>query len=186
MQKLKGTIQKLILLIATAALSQCVLTQKQQKRFLSRHCVGSDSTVIQHEIIFKDTTFYITEQGPIQYLENPCKKLCDSLGNLKPFSMTEKKNGIKTTIKSIGNSISINSETDSLEAKAKTKETINITSSKIVKAVPVECKQKHCTGWCGFTNYWFIITAALIVLYTLFKCFKAYLKTVPFIRIFIK
>lgn len=184
MLKLKGITW--LLLIAIVSLQSCVLTQKQQKRFLSRHCVGSDSTVIQHDVIFKDTTFYITQQGPIQYLENPCKKLCDSLGNLKPFSMTEKKNGIKTTIKSVGNSISINSETDSLEAKAKTKETINTTTSKTVKAVPVNCELEHRTKFDGFTWYWFFITASLLTLYVLLKVFKTYLKGVfPFLTKFL-
>lgn len=187
MRKFKGIILAVVVLALNSLTSSCVLTQKQQTRFLAKHCVGSDSTIINHDVIFKDTTYYITTQGPIQYLENPCKKLCDSLGNLKPFSMVEKKNGIKTTIKSIGNSISINSETDSLAAKAKLKTTTNTTTSKAVKIVKEYCQREHCTGWCGFTNYWFWISSSILAIWTLLKVFKGYITTaVPFLGKFIK
>jgi hypothetical protein len=80
------------------------------------HCPVKDSVsyVTKTEVKYKDTTIYITQQGPIQYLENPCKLLCDSLGNLKKFEITKKENGIIGTIKSVGNTIAFDCKADSL------------------------------------------------------------------------
>jgi len=71
---------------------------------------------VKEKIVLKDTTIYITREGVIQYLPNLCALLCDSLGNLKPFKSESKKNGVKSTITSIGNVLAIECKTDSLEA----------------------------------------------------------------------
>lgn len=101
----------LIFILFTA----CKVTEKQRAEICS-HCPIKDSIRIETKIEtkYKDTTIYITQQGPIQYLENPCKTLCDSLGNLKPFEIRKKEHGIVGTIKSVGNSIAFDCKDDSL------------------------------------------------------------------------
>lgn len=170
------SLKVVILVLLTVAVSSCVLTQKQQKRFLSKHCVGKDSIVVKDTTIYKDTTLYITVAGPVQYLENPCKLLCDSLGNLKKFEVKEKKNGIVSTIKSVGNSIVFDCEADSLKAIIKTPEHRRSTYNKSVKIVPQYCEREHRTKFDGFTYWYFLITAGLIVLYIALKCVKTYIE----------
>lgn len=187
MQKLKGIIKKLMLLIVTAALSQaCLLTKKGKEDFLFHNCKDSIVTIRKDTTIFKDSISYVFLDGPIQYLENPCKKLCDSLGNLKPFEIIKKKNGLKATIKSVGNSIAFDCDADSLRNVNKiiTHELDVYRASAVTVKKP--CELEHRTKWDGFTWYWFIITAGLLVLYILFKCLKTYLKAVPFVGTFIK
>lgn len=75
----------------------------------------SISESVTERIVVKDTTIYITREGVVQYLPNPCSLLCDSLGNLKPFKSESKKNGVKSTIFSIGNVLAVDCKTDSLE-----------------------------------------------------------------------
>ena len=71
---------------------------------------------------------------------------------------------IKSTIKSQGNSLIFECETDSLKAVISgLKETIRITKEKEVKEVPV-CHLDHKTKFDGFTFWWFWITACAIAI----------------------
>jgi ribosomal protein L12E/L44/L45/RPP1/RPP2 len=145
-------------------LNGCITEKKRQK--ICQTCPVKIEKEVHDSIIekLKDTTIYITQQGPIQYLENPCKTLCDSLGNLKPIKIESKKNGIKSTIKSVGNTLAIECETDSLKAVINgLKETIRITKEKEIKEVPV-CHLDHKTKFDGFTFWWFWITACAIAI----------------------
>lgn len=145
-------------------LSGCITEKKRQK--ICQTCPVKIEKEVHDSIIekLKDTTIYITQQGPIQYLENPCKTLCDSLGNLKPIKIESKKNGIKSTIKSVGNTLAVECETDSLKAVINgLKETIRITKEKEIKEVPV-CHLDHKTKFDGFTFWWFWITACAIAI----------------------
>lgn len=179
--------KNIILILVALSLTSCVLTKKQQTRFLAKHCVGSDSTSVSHDVIFKDTTIFITKTGPIQYLENPCKKLCDSLGNLKPFQIKEKKNGLIGTIKSVGNSIVFDCEADSLKAVIKVMQHEKSTYKKEVKIVKEYCEKEHRNKFDGFTYWWFFISAGILLIVILFKIFKGYIKTAfPFLNGIIK
>jgi hypothetical protein len=81
----------------------------------------SDSTSVSTEenVKIKDTTIYITEKGPTQWLPNPCKHLCDSMGNLKPFKEEKKKNGLTGRIETHGNVLTFDCDADSLKARIK-------------------------------------------------------------------
>jgi hypothetical protein len=119
------------------------------------------------------------------YLENPCKLLCDSLGNLKPFTKTEKKNGLKSTVKSVGNVLVVECETDSLKARIQYLEhhTIDVEKSHTENTVQKPCELEHRTKFDGFTWWWFWITASILALWILIKLGKTYLKTyLPFIK----
>lgn len=78
--------------------------------------VSKDSITTNNTVTVRDTTIYLTIPGPVQYLENPCKDLCDSLGRLRHFDFVKKDHGIVSEIKSIGNSIEFDCKADSLKA----------------------------------------------------------------------
>ena len=176
------------LLLVLTIFSSCVLTKKQKNNFLAKYCERKDSIVYvkKDSIVFKDTTIYVPTivNTPI-YLENPCKLLCDSLGNLKPFIKTEKKNGLKSTVKSVGNVLVVECETDSLKARIQYLEhhTIDIEKSHTENTVQKPCELEHRTKFDGFTWWWFWITAGILTLYILIKIGKTYLKTyLPFLK----
>lgn len=171
----------IISLVIILGLSQCILTKKQKDRFLAKHCERKDSLIYirKDSIVVKDTTIYIPTivNTPI-YLENPCKELCDSLGRLKSFSKTQKKNGIKSTVKSVGNSIVVECETDSLKARIQYLEhhITDIEKSHTENTVEKPCELEHRTKFDGFTWWWFWITAGIIALFASIKTIKAYIK----------
>lgn len=177
----------IVAIVIMCCFSSCVATEKQRKRFLAVHCVGKDSTILKEveKKVYKDTTIYKTITGPIQYLENPCKTLCDSLGNLKPFSVTKKQNGVNSTVFSIGNSIASKCDIDSMAihlswVETHTKKEL---TSKVEKVIQKDCELEHRSKFDGFTYWWFWITASLLIMWILIKVFKNYLKMyMPFLK----
>jgi hypothetical protein len=159
---MKKTLLATLLLLTL--LSGCISEKKRQKICLE--CPVRIEKEIHDSIIEKirDTTIYITQQGPIQYLDNPCKNLCDSLGKLKPIKVESKKNGIKSTITTVGNSLSV-----SLKAVINgLKEIIRIRKEQEVKEVPV-CHLEHKTWFDEYTFWWFWITVSIILIRYSFK-----------------
>jgi hypothetical protein len=134
-----------LILIFIIALTGCSYEKRLNK--WCKRCTVKDSVSYKEVIKLKDTIIYITKAGPIQYLENPCKFLCDSFGNLKPFEIKKKENGIIGTIKSVGNSISFDCKADSLEAiiKGLREKEITKTETKTVIA-----KENYITSWQNF------------------------------------
>lgn len=178
----------LLTLLVLVTMTQCVLTKKQKDNFLAKYCERKDSLIYikKDSIVFKDTTIYVPTivNTPI-YLENPCKLLCDSLGNLKPFIKTEKKGGLKSTVKSVGNVLVVECETDSLKARIQYLEhhTIDLEKSHTENTVQKPCELEHRTKFDGFTWWWFWITASILALFILIKLGKTYLKAyLPFIK----
>lgn len=151
-----------ILLLILITLNSCVLTEKQKQKFLSNNCERKDSTVriTEDRLIYKDTTLYITQQGDPIYITNPC----DSLGHLKNIKSTANKVGIKSSVKTVGNSLVFMCETDSLkyrikwlEHRIKTTE-ISHTESKVEK----ECELKHRNS-IDYTCRWFTLIALCLL-----------------------
>lgn len=172
------------LLLILTIFSSCVLTKKQKNNFLAKYCERKDSIVYikRDSIVLKDTTIYVPTvvNTPI-YLENPCALLCDSFGKLKPFTRTEKKNGLKSTVKSVGNVLVVECETDSLKARIQYLEhhVIDIEKSHTENTVQKPCELEHRTKFDGFTWWWFWITAVILALWI----GKNYLKTyLPFLK----
>lgn len=176
---------KKIILISFCLLffTKCILTKNQKLEFLAKHCQRKDSInyVQKDSIIHKDSLIYIPTivNQPI-YLENPCKTLCDSLGNLKPFTRTTKSNGLRSTVKKVGNTIVFDCQTDSLSARIKWLEH-QITISKYShteNTIEKPCYLPHKSSFDGFTKWWFIITAGLASVYYGFQAVKKYMKIV--------
>lgn len=159
MLKLRKNI--LVVLVLIAVLSSC-LSEKERLK-ICNSCAVKDSIVYKETIKLKDTTIFITQQGPTQYLENPCAWMCDSLG-LKPFEILKKKNGIKSEIKSVGNSIVFNCDADSLKQviKGLEEKTISKDNTKnIVKYIPCNNERTLFDGFCRYNAYifWLLLVA---------------------------
>lgn len=163
----------LILALICLSLFSCITEKKKQR--ICRECAGKDSVsvVYKETIVKKDTTIFVTIAGPTQWLENPCKNLCDSLGNLKPFEVKKKKNGLVSIIKSEGNSIVTECDADSLKYVITLLEKRLELSTFEKNVVQEDCKKEHKTKWDGFTFWWFWITIALLSIYILYKKFKS-------------
>ena len=122
--------------------------------------------------VLKDTIIYNTTQGPILWLENPCSKLCDSVGNLKRFEKIEKKNGLKTTLSTKGNVLSIECDSDSLKQVIKGLES-KYTFKEKNDVKTIENKENQKTSFDGFTRWWFYITASCFILYLIYLFVKS-------------
>ncbi|MDQ3047060.1 MAG: hypothetical protein M3R27_05885 [Bacteroidota bacterium] len=166
--------------LTTLALTSCV-TQKQRSKICLTCTVVTQSHDSIIEKIVRDTITLPPIAGPIQYLENPCKELCDSLGNLKPFIKTERKNGVVSTIRSVGNSIVVKCDTDSLQAEILKIEKERFQKIETVQRIP--CHLQHESKFSGFTFWWFWITAGLLFLWLIWKFCKTWLKAyIPFLK----
>lgn len=161
-------IKLLLILILDAVivlfiLSSCV-TERQRAKICNTCAVKEFTKDGIVEKIVNLPIYIKGEDGPIQYLENPCKNLCDSLGRLKPFVSNKSKNGINQSVKTVGNSIVIASDKKdtTLSVPVKQKETFHNESKSEVKYV--KCDLEHRTRFDGFTFWWFWITAGLFVL----------------------
>jgi hypothetical protein len=168
-KRLKVIIIFILAIAGLILLSRCVATKKQKENFLAKHCERKDSIsyVRKDSIVYKDSLIYIPQiiNTPI-YLENPCKLLCDSLGNLKKVNIVTNKGGLKSTVKTLGNGLIFECETDSLKARIKWLEhnlTI-IEKSHTENTVQVPCELKHRTGFDGFCRWYFFITFSLILI----------------------
>lgn len=168
----------LLIFLLSFSLFSCVT--KKQRAKICKECAGKDSVsvVYKETVVKKDTTIFVTIAGPTQWLENPCKNLCDSLGNLKPFEVKKKKNGLVSTIKSEGNSIVAECDADSLKARVQWLEKQIEVNKFEKKVIPSDCEKEHKTRWDGFTFWWFWITLGIIILFILLKRFKI---NIPFL-----
>jgi hypothetical protein len=175
-------------IVALLFFSGCVLTDNQKKRFLENNCQGNDSvrTVIKIEKVRHDSTVYITNPGPIQYLENPCKLLCDSLGNLKPFKpFTKKENGSRGTVSKVGNSISFKCDIDSAAVAFSWNDTHTWKDefSHTESTIKEDCELEHRTDFDVIKSWWFWITACYYSLKLLLKFGKTYFRSyLPFLK----
>lgn len=182
-QKLKsfltGLLCLLILISAVLLITSCMTNRKGELtkkgvNFVAEHCKGKDSTShTENTIVLFDTVkIPYPVQGPVQYLENPCANLCDSLGKLKQFEVKKKTNGITGTIKSVGNSIVFDCKTDSLlyiiEIQKRTIDTYE--KNKIVIQAP--CNKEHRNRSDGFTFWWFWISVGFLVLFIIIQYIK--------------
>lgn len=183
---MKQKVNLLFFVALMVILNSCILTKKGKEEFLFKNCKDSIVNITKDTTIFKDSITYKFISGPIQYLENPCKLLCDSLGNLKKFEIVKKKNGLKSTIKSVGNSIAFDCDADSLKDIIKT-----ITHERDVYrasavSVKIPCDRDHVDGWDYFWIKSSYILWSILIIFVLLKCFKGYLTGVfPFLAKFL-
>lgn len=167
-------------IVAIIILSSCMTTRKGEltergKNFIATHCNGSDSVVTNHEVIFKDTTLYITERGETIYIPSPCD-------SIKPISIVKKKNGLTSTVKTIGNVISFDCEADSLRAVIKTLERRSTSARKERIVIEKPCELDHISGtkWAFIRiGQWFLVFLSVQILLKILISF--YPVTRPFI-----
>ena len=155
--------RKISILILVVLLTSCI----SQKKRLKICATCPIQTTVHDSIvtIIKDTTIYISRRGDTITLDNPCAYLCDSLGNLKPFEIKKRKNGIVSTLKSANNKLTFDCATDSLEAIIKGLRQTNRSKTE-VKTVTIE---KNYTKFDRFKNTFFWIICALLVAYLAFR-----------------
>lgn len=172
-------LSKIFIVLIVIIFTQCVATKRQKDNFLSKYCERKDSLVVikKDSVVYKDSLIYIPTvvNTPI-YLENPCKLLCDSLGNLKHFSKTTTKGGLKSTVKSVGNVLVVECETDSLKARVQWLEH-RITLDKYShteNTVKKICELEHRNKFDGFTFWWFWITFSILFIIAAIKIIKLY------------
>jgi hypothetical protein len=117
-----------------------------------------------------DTT-YLTIQGPVKYLPSPCAQLCDSLGKLKPFKQTSKKNGITQTLQTVGDVLVQECDVDSLKQVITTLENTIHQQSSTFKEVQIHdnCKLEHRNDFDGFCRWFFYIMAPVVLVYLVLK-----------------
>jgi|GEM_PF-2616859 len=163
----------IIVFIVAVSISSCYVNRKGELtekgiNFIAEHCKGEDSTSHSDKTTIEFDTIKIPYpvQGPIQYLENPCKLLCDSLGNLKPVSIKQKKNGITGTINSIGNSLIFDCKEDSLMYVIETKERVIQDLEKSKTVIEKPCDKEHTTG----TQWMWIRLGQILSAFIILQC----------------
>lgn len=139
-------------------LTSCITEKKRQE--ICNNCPGKskDSTII------KTVTVPVNvpgAPGPTVYLENPCKLLCDSLGNLKKVNINITKGGQSLNINTIGGGLLVSTSTKDTTIAAQVPQKEVYSAKESIKYIP--CQNER-TAFDGFTRYWFYITALILVL----------------------
>lgn len=169
----KGMLSLVAIIVLMLFLCSCYVNRKGELtekgiNFIAQHCKGEDSTSHSDKTTIEFDTVKIPYpvQGPIQYLENPCKLLCDSLGNLKPVKIKQKRNGITGTINSVGNSLVFDCKEDSLMYIIETQKRIIDTFEKSKVVIQEPCKKDHTTG----TQWMFIRLGQVLSVFIILQC----------------
>lgn len=110
--------KNLILIFVIIFIFSSCMTQEKLNKICSTcpvKIVTKDS--VHTEIKYKDSTVYITQQGPTVYLPHPCANICDSLGHLKKtfVPIIKKEKGIVATVQIRNDSLIFNCKDDSLK-----------------------------------------------------------------------
>jgi hypothetical protein len=147
-------------------LSGCMTNRKGEltekgKNFIANHCKGSDSTVTNTEVIFKDTTLYITERGETIYIQNPCD-------SIKP--VVTKKNGIKSSVRQVGRGVVFECEADSLRAVIKLLERKTSIVKKERVVIEKPCAKDHLKSW----HYFLMWSGGIALAFLFLKAIRAY------------
>lgn len=155
-----------------------------KNHYLQKYCKESDS-VATHDVTtieFDTLKIPYPVQGETVYLQSPC----DSLGKLKPINITKTKNGITSSIKSIGNTLVFDCKEDSLMYIIETQKRVIETFEKDTKIVQEDCKREHLTKLDSFwiiTGRWLL---GILIAYILLRVFKTYLSNIPVIGWLVK
>lgn len=160
----------LIYILISVLFFSCITEKKRNK--ICNSCPGKseshDSIVIKTVIVPVNVP---GAPGPTLYLDNPCKYLCDSLGNLKKVNINVNHNGQNLNINTLGGGLLINTSTkDSIHAaEVQRKETYHDAKKEMVKYLP--CLNER-TFMDGFCRIWFYITAFAASIWGLLTYFK--------------
>jgi hypothetical protein len=134
--------------------------EKRLAKWCAR-CPVKDSIVVQirereKEVVVHDTLKIRS------FLPSPCAEMCDSLGNIRKGFTKEviSDKGTKTTLKEHNGGLGIAAEVNGVKLKAIVKDTC-ISKFRTLRAA---CDKDHRSDWDGFTNIWFWITVAALLL----------------------
>ena len=152
---------RVIIILLTLLTFSCV-TEKKRLKICQSCTVKSERHDSIVEKIVEVPVLIKGEAGPIVYLDNPCKLLCDSLGRLKNVSIQSKKNNQTINIVSNGNGLHIDARTEDtiVKKEVKQKEVYNKTVDTQVKQMPCANEQ---TGWEQFCEIGFYIYSVYII-----------------------
>lgn len=176
-----------LILILACILSSCVATKNQRERFLRENCTIASKSEIKDTTTRKETvktdTFYKSVTGPIRYFASPCEKLCDSVGNLKPFKEISRKNGITQSIETFGNVLIQKCDGDSIAEinKQLTIELDHFRSEKSEIQIHDNCKLAHLTDKDIFWRMIGIRLSIILALYIFLRILKIYFQNVPWL-----
>ena len=162
--------------------SSCMTNRKGQlttkgKNFIAEHCKGFDSISENTVLVYKDTTIYLPgKKGETIYLSSPCD-------SLKPLNIVKHKNGLTSSVKTVGKTIEFDCEADSLKAVIKTLERKTQIVKKERVVIEKPCELEHLSKWDSFWIRTGQILLLILLLFVAFKCLKTYLKAyLPFIK----
>jgi hypothetical protein len=121
-------------------------------------------------VFFTDTFIY--------FLPNPCAKLCDSNGNLKPtFTHTiVSDKGTIQTLSVKNNSLVLIEQLDSLKKVISVKDTLIERFVNTTIEVPSQCKLEHLTWWDKFFKGLGQILSLIVLSFLGYKIVKYYIK----------
>lgn len=154
------------------------ITQKRRDKICATcptHTTIKDSIRVEikeREVpIFISDTFYY-------FLPNPCAKLCDSLGNLKPTFKAEIKSdkGTKLNLFVKDNKLMFKDVFDSLKKVISVKDTLISHFVNTTIEVPEQRKLQHITWWDKLFIGLGQILSLIVVLFLGYKGFKYYIK----------
>lgn len=134
-----------------------------KNHYLQKYCLSKDSISEHTEIVYKDTTLYISSPKDSIIINNPCDTV---------FHIVKKQNGLKMAVNSSKGKLTFTCEADSLKAVIKTLQT---TKAKF-QLRTVEKKVNELTKWQSFLIVSAYIFFAILLIYLGFKLLKLYFK----------
>lgn len=171
--KVSHTYKIFLLGFAGFALTGCLSEKKRAEICNTCPSESEDSIVVKTVTV---PVIVPGAPGPTLYIENPCKLLCDSLGNLKKVNFTVNKGGQALNINTLGGGLLVSTATKDTTIAAQVPQKEVYSAKESIKYVP--CNNER-TAFDGFTRYWFYITAGLLALWGLvlyFRRFKPFLR----------
>jgi len=134
-----------------------------KNHYLQKYCLSKDSISEHTEIVYKDTTLYISSPKDSIIINNPCDTV---------FHIVKKQNGLKMAVNSSKGKLTFTCEADSLKAVIKTLQT---TKAKF-QLRTIEKKVNELTKWQSFLIVSAYIFFTILLIYLGFKLLKLYFK----------
>jgi len=134
-----------------------------KNHYLQKYCLNKDSISEHTEIVYKDTTLYISSPKDSIIVNNPCDTV---------FYIVKKQNGLKMAVNNSKGKLTFTCEADSLKAVIKTLQT---TKAKY-QLRTIEKKVNELTKWQSFLIVSAYIFFAILLIYLGFKLLKLYFK----------
>jgi len=133
-----------------------------KNHYLQKYCLNKDSISEHTEIVYKDTTLYISSPKDSIVIKN----ICDTV-----FTIVKKQNGLKMAVNSSKGKLTFTCEADSLKAVIKTLQT---TKAKY-QLRTIEKKVNELTKWQSFLIVSAYIFFAILLIYLVIKAIRLYL-----------